>query len=514
MGSRGPKPTQINWDEFDKLCSYQCTQEEIAAFFSISVNTLERACERDRGMKLGELWAEKKKLGRVKLRKLQMDIIERGGPGAATLAIYLDKKRFPEERFTDGPTAPAPPPAEKKADDLLSFEEFCKKADYFEPFQKQHEMRAFVLDETDTRLLLGARGYGKTDYCTIMGVAYEQYVCWKKGLDPDNFTNLIITKSKARNMAIMIEIANALTKNGVPLEKANASIIRLQGLVGQNHSVEAITIKTSMRGRHPKRILMDDPVTDEDVSEATRLLVKRKYDEAYKLCRNIAIIGQPAHFDDLYANLRGIIKTMEVPHGQIPALDADLEAMKIAGVDPRTIEMSYHLRVPKDGSSVFSALKFIDAFPAGDSVAMIDPSEGGDLTAMSVIKAHFDGVAVEGYAWKKAWFHCMEDFVAVCRKLGVKKLCFETNCTGQEPLRQLRHVLSPMGIGVWGKFSTTEKHEAIQKAGSYAHMIHLSRNSMPVYTDRVVKYEYGAKLDDPPDSLARGLEWLGLIRSK
>lgn len=514
MGKRGPEPIKINWDEVEKLVSYQCTQEEVAAFFDCSVDGLELACLRDNKEKLSEFWSKKKQLGRVKLRKMQMKIVEKAGPGAVTMAIWLDKKMFPNENPDKQPTLPPPDPGPKPEKNPLTFIEFCQKGGYFIPYGKQEEMRAFGIDETDTRLLLGARGYGKTDFVTIAGTAYDIYIAWFFGKEMDLYTNLIITKAHLRAAAIVNEIAHLLEANGVPMEKSNATVIRVQGLIGQDHSVEAITIKTSMRGRHPKRIVMDDPVTDEDVSEAMRILVKRRYDEAYKLCPNIVIIGQPAHFDDLYANLRGIIKTMEVPHGTIPELDADLNAMKLAGIDPHSIEMSYHLRVPSESSSIFSNLKFIAAFPNGDSVCMIDPSDGGDYTGMSILKGHFDGIAVQGHAWKRAWYHCLDEMVPILKARGVRKVCFETNCTGTQPLIQLRQLLEPLGIGVVGMHSTTDKHATIQAAGSYAHLIYLSRESDKVYTDQVTKYEYKAKFDDAPDSLGRGLQWLGLIRGK
>lgn len=500
----------IDWAEVEKLMSYQCTQEEVAHFFGVSLQTLERRCIDQLGLPLGEFWLKKKALGRVKLRKAQLDLIERGGPGAATMAIYLDKKMFPGERFD----IPVPPPQPNSKPLIRTFKEFCAHAGYFEPFEKQEEMRAFGMDLTETRLLLGARGYGKTDFVTIMGVAFDLYLAYVNGKDMAEHTNLIITKAKTRASAIIEEIRSALEKNGVPLDKATANVIRINGLVGQDHSVEAITIKTSMRGRHPKRIVMDDPVTDEDVSEAMRTLVKRRYDEAYKLCSNILIIGQPAHFDDLYALLRDIIKTMLVPWGQIPELDADLEAMKLAGIDKDSIEMSYHLNVPKSSSAIFGNLKFIDKFPEVDAVAMIDPSDGGDHTAVTIMAGYFQGVCVEGFAWKKAWYHCLDDMIEHFVRLRVRKLCFETNHTGTQPLIQLKQALAQHGIGVVGKHSTTEKHAAIQNAGSYAHMIHLSKGSDRVYTNAVTKYEYKAKIDDPPDSLARCLEWLGLIKGK
>lgn len=516
MAKTGPKPIQIDWAEVDKLISYQCTQEEVAAFFDCSVDTLERHAITDLNVKLADLWIKKRALGRVRLRKAQLALVEKGGPGAATMAIYLDKKMFPNER----PDLPPPPPppsenASRQKAEMATFDEFCQRGQYYKPYPKQEEMRAFGLDETDTRLLLGSRGYGKTDFVTIAGTAYDIYKAWFQGLEMDLYTNLIITKSNKRCASIVNEIAHLLKANGVELEKENESILRVKGLIGQDHSVEAITIKTSMRGRHPKRIIMDDPVTDEDVSEAMRLTVKRRYDEAYKLCSNILIIGQPAHFDDLYANLRGVIKTLEVPYGQIPELDPDLEAMKAANVDLTSIEMSYHLRVPVDGNAPFVNIKYLDHFPAGvTSVAFIDPSEGGDFTGVTGITQHFNGLAIEGNCWKKAWYHCLDEMLIMFKALGVKKVCIETNKFGEQAVGQLRQFLAPHGIGVVGKYSDDDKHAAIMNAGSYAHMIHLSRKSNAEYTKQVTKYEYGVKYDDGPDSLARGMEWLGFLKKK
>jgi hypothetical protein len=259
---------------------------------------------------------------------------------------------------------------------------------------------------------------------------------------------------------------------------------------------------------------MDDPVSEDDTSESQRTLVKKKYDEAYKLCKNICIIGQPVHRDDLYAELRPILKKMEVPHGMIPELDADLEAMKLAGIDPVSISMSYHLKIPTEGQAIFGDLQRIDSLPKGNTVAYIDPSDGGDYTAVTVFMKYFDGIAVEGRTWKKAWFLCLDELIPYLVSKGVRKLAFETNATGSQPIIQLRQALAQYQMGVVGMHSTSNKHAVIQAAGSYSHMIHLSLESDKVYTDQVTKYEYKAKHDDAPDSLARGLVWLGLIRDK
>lgn len=524
-GTRGPKLTTIDWEEFHKLASYDCSQKEIADFFGISPETLENRYFDEYGEKLSGFWDKKKGTAKVKVKKAQFKLMESGGPGAVAMAIFLGKQYLGQnDKPLDQELLEFAQKSGLTRSDLLrlienrilldekpnkkTFDQFSIDAGYPKPFPKQLEMQNFGMLEKEPRLLLGARGYGKTEYITILGLAYDIY------LNPEDNTNLIITKSAARNAAIMEEIRNALEKNGVLLDKGNSKVLRTQGLLGQNHTVEAITIKTSMRGRHPKRIIMDDPVTDEDTSEAMRLLVKKKYDEAYKLCKNILIIGQPAHKFDLYAELRPKLKTMLVPHGTIPELDADLEAMRLAGVDPHSIEMSYNLTIPATGSTPFDNIKYMDKFPTGDSaVAFIDPShEGGDYTAITILKQYMQGVAVVGFCFKKAWNHCVEDMLPIIRKYNVQKLAFETNALGDMPILMLRQVLP--GVGVVGRRSNTNKHSRIMAAGSMAHLIHLSKESDKTYENLVVQYEYKAKNDDAPDSLASCLEWLGLIKGK
>lgn len=516
MSKVGRPLIYIDWDEVYKLVSYQCTQVEIAHFFNCSVDTLDRRAREELGISFAEIWARKISLGKIRLRKAAFDHIERGTPGWSTVFNRIDDKLhiFPQNT---PPEIEGNPTRDVTAigSGLKTFAEFCATSGYFLPYPKQEEMRAFGMDETETRLMLGARGYGKTDFVTIMGVAYDLYCGSKSGQDLDLFTNLIITKSKARNGAIVEEIAAALLKNGVELDTANKSVIRLKGLIGQDHSVEAITIKSSMRGRHPKRIVMDDPVTDEDTSAKMREVVEKRYNEAYKLCSNIVIIGQPAHFDDLFAKLRNIIKTMLVPHGSIPELDADLAAMEAAGIDKTSIEMSYHLRVPEAGSAIFGKIKrLLEPFGSSPSVAFLDPSDGGDYTALTIARGFMDSVQVKGHAWKKAYYLCYDELVTALKSAGVIRLVFETNKHGEGPLIQLRELLEPHGIGVVGYTSTGDKHARIELAGSYAHMIHLSNESDKTYTDQVTKYEKGAKYDDAPDSLSAILIWLGLLKKK
>lgn len=397
-----------------------------------------------------------------------------------------------------------------------SFEEFCTTAGYGNPYQKQQEMREFIIEVEGVRMLLGSRGYGKTDYAVILGYCYKLYCDYIDNNTHDSC--IIITKSDKKNAQIMTEMERILDVNEVPMDVSNADRIRVQDLIGKDDSICAVTIgSASFRGRHPKRIIFDDPVTPEDVSETVRERAKSVYNEAFKLCGNIAIIGQPAHKFDLYQELRDKINCLEVPHGTIPELDHDLEAQRLGGVDEESIQASYHLKVSEENASPFSKINFLDSFPTSGAVAFIDPSfKGIDYTALSIASGYFSGVAVVGYVRRKAWNHCIEELLNLCKQHNVKKLCIECNSLGDMPVNLIREKAKAMGlsIGVSGKINTEEKHSRIMNAGTFAENLHLSKKSDKLYIDHVTKYEYKSKFDDAPDSLASLLEWIGIVKPK
>lgn len=441
--------------------------------------------------------------------------VEKYWPPDVMACMYWLNNRRPEKWRTGRTEIVDTPPQKVVETKKNSFSEFVIEAGYPAPFPKQIEMFEFSFIENTglAKLLLGSRGYGKTDYLTILGVAYMIY------LNPQ-YRALIITKSRERNAAIVGEIGEALKKNGVELETENSTSIRVNGLHGKDNNVSAVTIKTkSLRGRHPDITIMDDPVTEDDSSEATRKHVEKIYFEVNKLASDILVIGQPVHKFDLYHKLRPLLKKMEVPHGTIPELDADLEAQRLAGVSDESISASYHLKVLTEGSMPFEKLKFLEkgAFPKpGTSVAFIDPSDGGNDTAITILKQYGQGVAAVGFTWKKRWDHCLEDIAKLLKEYGVAKLAFETNKHGEQPLDILRQVFKKAGLSVSivGRYSVSEKHSKIMACGVMAHMIHLSKDSHPRFTEQVVQYEYKAKVDDAPDSLASCLEWIGLIRGR
>ncbi|MDR0675557.1 MAG: hypothetical protein LBF97_00755 [Elusimicrobiota bacterium] len=398
----------------------------------------------------------------------------------------------------------------------LGYVEFCVASEYDKPYAKQEEMVDFAFNG-GTRLLLGSRGYGKTDYITILGIAYHLYL--------DNLkTFILITKEKIRGNELVAEIRRCLENVGVKFQNKSLTRIRIKGLIKKEPNLVSLSLRSKrIRGKHVDYIICDDMITPDDCSNAERERVKKVYEELQKLSKqgktNITIIGQPVHPKDLYSELRGLssIEKLEIRHGEIPELDHDLEAQRLAGVSEASIKASYFLEIEADLTMPFFALKELDFFPSTGAVAFIDPSsKGNDWTAISVASGNFENIIFCGFAFKRSWDNCLEEIMEICQILNVKKIFFETNGLGNYPVR----VLKKNGLEVVGWHTTENKHSKIMNAGMFRDFIRLAnlKFSNPIlkdanlaYIKQVKEYDYNAQYDDSPDSLASTLQVMGLI---
>ncbi len=80
---------KINWDEFDKLCVMQATLEEIASWFDCSVDTIERACSREKKKGFAEYFQQKAGRGKISLRRKQFEMAQSGD---RTMLVWLGKQ--------------------------------------------------------------------------------------------------------------------------------------------------------------------------------------------------------------------------------------------------------------------------------------------------------------------------------------------------------------------------------------------------------------------------------------
>lgn len=88
MSKTGRPQLNIPQDQFENLCRIQCTETEICAFFNISSDTLLRWCKRTYGKSFAEVFAEKKEIGKISLRRMQYRHAEHN----PAMAMFLGKQ--------------------------------------------------------------------------------------------------------------------------------------------------------------------------------------------------------------------------------------------------------------------------------------------------------------------------------------------------------------------------------------------------------------------------------------
>ena len=90
----GRKPVQIDLVELEKLCSLQCTDEEIAAWFGVSTRTIE---SRRKQPKFAEVMSRGRAKGRISVRRAQMKLLEAGN---GVMGVWLGKQLLGQRDVT------------------------------------------------------------------------------------------------------------------------------------------------------------------------------------------------------------------------------------------------------------------------------------------------------------------------------------------------------------------------------------------------------------------------------
>lgn len=91
MAKTGRPVKEIDFKLFENLCAIQCTLAEIAACLNCSEDTVERRVEEHYGESFAEVFAEKKRLGKMSLRRSMFRKAQEGNP---TMLIWLSKQHL------------------------------------------------------------------------------------------------------------------------------------------------------------------------------------------------------------------------------------------------------------------------------------------------------------------------------------------------------------------------------------------------------------------------------------
>ena len=90
----GRKPVSIDVVELEKLCSLQCTNDELAAWFKCSVRTIETYSKKP---EFAEVITRGRAKGRISVRRAQMKLLEAGN---ATMGVWLGKQFLGQRDIT------------------------------------------------------------------------------------------------------------------------------------------------------------------------------------------------------------------------------------------------------------------------------------------------------------------------------------------------------------------------------------------------------------------------------
>lgn len=101
----------IDQEQFEKLCSMQCTLDEIAGWFRCSKDTVENWCKRVYKQNFSEAYKKYSAGGKVSLRRHQFELAKKH----PAMAIWLGKQYLGQK---DSPEMDDPE-ALKRAKDLL-----------------------------------------------------------------------------------------------------------------------------------------------------------------------------------------------------------------------------------------------------------------------------------------------------------------------------------------------------------------------------------------------------------
>ncbi len=89
MARTGRPTISLDWKEAEKLLHMQCTDEEVANWFSVSLKTLKAACKRDLDVTYSQFSEQKRDRGKISLRRVLWQAATDQNPKTRNIAAML-----------------------------------------------------------------------------------------------------------------------------------------------------------------------------------------------------------------------------------------------------------------------------------------------------------------------------------------------------------------------------------------------------------------------------------------
>ena len=208
------------------------------------------------------------------------------------------------KQFANKLTHFAPEPARGDSQKKLSLEEFYDRLYGYKLFDFQKQLIKAMHEKQGVAMLLATRGIGKTDLITSLLTLYKVYINPLERV-------LIITNRSDRAKNILHNISSYI-KNNMDIfgdifddKGITKTKIRTKNSTDKGVSIGYASLGSDLRRDRPTYIVIDDILTMENSHHAIkRRNAQLKYQEATSLCKNISIIRNATHEDDLYSNLK------------------------------------------------------------------------------------------------------------------------------------------------------------------------------------------------------------------
>lgn len=411
-------------------------------------------------------------------------------------------------------------PQEDVADsqEKLTLEEFYKRLYKYELFDFQKQLVQAMHEKQGIAMLLATRGIGKTDLITALLTLYKVYINPLERV-------LIITNRADRAKNILHSIASYI-KNNKDIFKdifdskgITKTKIRTKNSTDKGVSIGYASLGSDLRGDRPTYIVIDDILTMENSHHAIkRRNAELKYQEATSLCKNISIIGNATHEDDLYSNLKLAenVDLLEVynDHPALPEMfKIDRKDKASQGLSERTIMANYYGILIGDellpyANTLVMGGDALDNLPDLLSFNVFFDFAGGgkDYNAVSIIFVYNYKIYILGIAKQDMWSNFIALTTPLIKKLGIKKVFYESNQVGREPSK----IFDLDGINAVGIPTTLNKEYKIKRMEYLRDdMILIQDNTLQGNDDFIRLFKGYSTVstchDDPNDCVAMNL---------
>lgn len=263
-------------------------------------------------------------------------------------------------------------------------------------------------------------------------------------------------------------------------------------------------IKTSLTGKHAKRIFTDDIVNVKDrISKAERDLIKLQYQELQNIKNRDGRIfntGTKWHKQDAIEELMPNVKIYDCYSTGLMTREKIEEIRQ--SMTPSLFAANYELKHIADGDALFTNPTFInDSELIENGIGHIDASYGGeDGTAFTIAKKQKDGkIVMLGKRWNKHINLCLGEIKAMYDFYKVGTIYCERNADKG----YLKDELLSNGFIADDYHESTNKFIKISSylKKQWVNVLWLEETD-PDYINEILDYTENAEHDDAPDSAA------------